>query len=272
MLDEIIRELMSRTSHVQTMSKDVLAWAKRVKVQRVQAAVLNDLTEIRAFDKIKKETEPKNTQGREVQVATHQRQPCRYCGESHAPRQCPAYGKMYAACGKMGHFRKVCRRKRSCVVHEVEIDMEPEPQEEDTEIVSINSVYVNRKWSSIMAKLEMQVGKVALEIPYKIDTGSKGNIMPLYIFRKLFANINEDQLKRLVKGNIKLKMYNGTHIMQLGICMVQIKLKNITKRCTFFVVPGNGQVLLGMPDTTVKGKKGNIKEKGKKKEKKETLS
>ena len=45
-------------------------------------------------------------------------------------------------------------------------------------------------------------------------------------------------------------MYNGTHIMQLGICMVQIKLKNITKRCTFFVVPGNGQVLLGMPDTT----------------------
>ena len=38
--------------------------------------------------------------------------------------------------------------------------------------------------------------------------------------------------------------------MQLGTCMVQIKFKNIMKRCTFFVVPGNGQVLLGMPDTT----------------------
>ena len=60
------------------------------------------------------------------------------------------------------------------MVHEVEIDMEPEPQEEDTKIVSINSVYINRKWSSIMAKLEMQVGKVVLEIPYKIDTGSEG--------------------------------------------------------------------------------------------------
>ena len=39
------------------------------------------------------------------------------------------------------------------------------------------------------------------------------------------------------------------YIMQLGICMVQIKFKNIKKRCTFFVVPGNRQVLLGMPDT-----------------------
>ena len=134
----------------------------------------------------------------------------------------------------------MCRSKRNCAVHEVEIDMEPESQEEDTEIVSINSVYVNRKWSSIMAKLQMQVGKVSLEIPYKIDTGSEGNIMSLYIFQKLFANIGKDQLKRLVKGNIKLKMYNNAHIMQLGMCTVQIKFKNIMKRCMFFVVPGNG--------------------------------
>ena len=31
--------------------------------------------------------------------------------------------------------------------------------------------------------------------------------------------------------------------------MVVIKFKNIKKRCVFFVVPRNGQVLLGMPDT-----------------------
>ena len=66
MLDKIIRELTSRTSNVQTMSKDVLVCTKRVKAQRVQAVVLNDLTEIRVFDKIKKDTEPKDTQGREV--------------------------------------------------------------------------------------------------------------------------------------------------------------------------------------------------------------
>ena len=45
MLDEIIRELTSRNGNVQTTSEDVLVWAKRVKAQRVQASVLNDITE-----------------------------------------------------------------------------------------------------------------------------------------------------------------------------------------------------------------------------------
>ena len=41
------------------------------------------------------------------------------------------------------------------------------------------------------------------------------------------------------------------HIMQLGTCMVHIKFKNVKKRRIFFVVSGNGQVLLGMPDMAV---------------------
>ena len=248
MLDEIIRELTSRNSNVQTTSKDVLVWAKRVEAQRVQASMLNDITETKAFDEVKKETELKNTWRREAHVETHQRWPCRYCGGGHTLRQCLAYGKTCAACGKTEHFRKVCRSKRSHAVHEVETDMEPGSQGENTEVVSINSLYINRTRSLIMAKLERQAGKTVLEIPYKIDTGSEGNIMLLYIFQKLFANMSNEQLKRSVKGNIRLKMYNGTHIMQLGMCAVQIKFKNIKKRCVFFVVPGNGQVLLGMPD------------------------
>ena len=53
MLDKIIRDLMSRTSNMQMTSEDMLAWVKRVKAQRVQAAELNDLREIKAFDEIK---------------------------------------------------------------------------------------------------------------------------------------------------------------------------------------------------------------------------
>ena len=34
------------------------------------------------------------------------------------------------------------------------------------------------------------------------------------------------------------------------MCAVVIKFKNIKKCCVFFVVPGNGQALIGMPDTT----------------------
>ena len=50
--------------------------------------------------------------------------------------------------------------------------------------------------------------------------------MPLYIFKKLFKNMSEEQLKGSIKGNIKLKTYNGTHITQLGTCTVSIKFKN----------------------------------------------
>ena len=40
-----------------------------------------------------------------------------------------------------------------------------------------------------------------------------------------------------------------TNIMQLETCAGIIKLKNVKKHYVFSVVPGNGQALLGMPDT-----------------------
>ena len=52
------------------------------------------------------------------------------------------------------------------MVHEVEIEMGPDSHREDIEIVSINSLYLNRKWSLIRAHLEVQVGETALEILY----------------------------------------------------------------------------------------------------------
>ena len=41
--------------------------------------------------------------------------------------------------------------------------------------------------------------------------------------------MTEEQLKRSMKGNIKLKTYNGTHIMQLGTYAVLVKFKNLKK-------------------------------------------
>ena len=37
---------------------------------------------------------------------------CRYCGSSHPPRTCPAYGMMCGECGKVNHFGTVCRALR----------------------------------------------------------------------------------------------------------------------------------------------------------------
>ena len=45
MLDEIVRELMAKNNSQQTNNEDVLIWARSIKVQRAQAAILNDITE-----------------------------------------------------------------------------------------------------------------------------------------------------------------------------------------------------------------------------------
>ena len=89
-------------------------------------------------------------------------------------RQCPVYGKMCTGCGKMGHFKKVCQSRKDHTVHEVGVEL----AQEECVIVkwSINSVYLNNKWLLITAQLEMQVGNNALKVPYKIDSGSEGNL------------------------------------------------------------------------------------------------
>ena len=205
----------------------------------MQVAMLSDIIKSQKFDKVK-------VAKKQAMHPTSPNQPCRYCGSSHALRQCPAYGKTCASCRKMGHFNKVCQSRKDPVVHEVGVEMS---QEEGVIEVSINSVYLNNKGLLITAQLEMQDDDNALKVPYKIDTSCEGNLMLLYIFKKLFRNESVEQLKRSIKSNIKLKTYSGMQIEQLGTCTVTIKFKDLKKQCVFFVVPGNGQALLRMPNT-----------------------
>ena len=101
----------------------------------------------------------------------------------------------------------------------------------------------------LTAKLKTCVNSNNMVIPYKIDPGSDRNIMPWYIFKKLFPRVTESQLTKTIKNHIKLKTYKKTFIIQLGTCTVIIVYKNNRRKCEFFVVPGNGQALLGLPDT-----------------------
>ena len=123
MVDEVIRELTTKSNNEQTTNEDVLSRAKRVEAQWAQAAILNDIIESHEFDKIKMAQKLKSSQDKETTHQTFHRWPCRYCGGSHMPRQCSSYGKMCIGCGKMGHFRKVCRSKRDHAVHEIETEM-----------------------------------------------------------------------------------------------------------------------------------------------------
>ena len=122
-------------------------------------------------------------------------------------------------------------------------------EESSINSLSINSVHFNKHCSILMENLKMSAGPNNIMIPYKVGTGSDGNMMSLYIYKKKFPKINNEKLE--ATKNILLKTYNKTTITQLGSCIVEIEYKNNKKKCRFFVVPRNGQALLGMPDWDV---------------------
>ena len=76
--------------------------------------MINSLSETKDFDKIKIHTSTK----------TPTEQNCSYCGSNYPPRQYLAYDKKCRECGKINHFREVCRSVRGRVIHNVE--QEPE--------------------------------------------------------------------------------------------------------------------------------------------------
>ena len=57
---------------------------------------------------------------------------------------------------------------------------------------------MNKNQSLLMVELETHAGDNKIIIPYKIDTGSKGNIMLWHIFQRLFKKITEDELKKII--------------------------------------------------------------------------
>ena len=99
----------------------------------------------------------------------------------------------------MGHFKKVCQSRREQAFLKLEVEGAQEIHEDKIETVSVDSMHLNKNQSLITAKLKMQVGENTVEIPNKINTGSEGNIILLYIFKTLFKNTTEDQLKKSIK-------------------------------------------------------------------------
>ena len=71
----------------------------------------------------------------------------------------------------------------------------------------------------------MHTGDNKLTEPYKINTGSDGNIMPWYIFKNCFQVLQKLNSKINIKKHVKLKAYNKTVITQLGTCTVVHQLQ-----------------------------------------------
>ena len=73
---------------------------------------------LREVEKVKREHQlDSKATTEEMKKKVFKRQPngslCTFCGSSHPPRKCPAYGKKCLHCQKIGHFAKQCKLKES---------------------------------------------------------------------------------------------------------------------------------------------------------------
>ena len=100
----------------------------------------------------------------------------------------------------------------------------------------------------MFTKLDLSTNQKRTNIAYKIDTCSDRNLMPLRVFRILFPQSTMVELSTVINKSILLKMYN-----QSKMCSVKMRHNDKCVECRFFVMPGDGPALLGMPDVELFG-------------------
>ena len=97
---------------------------------------------------------------------------CYKCGSSpsHPARDCPANESKCHACGKMGHYSRVCRAPKS--VHEVE--------EEEDDAIFLGSITANGEpWT-------VSIGIHDSSVTFKIDTGADVTVLPHAVFLEIY--------------------------------------------------------------------------------------
>ena len=79
---------------------------------------------------------------------------------------------------------------------------------------------------------------------YKMDTGSDGNLIPINV-QNVVSAYKHKETKQIYLKKITIIT---SWIPQRGISRVAVINKGIKYQWNFFVVPGNGPTLLGIPD------------------------
>lgn len=126
---------------------------------------------------------------------------CKRCGETHKPKQCPAYGKTCAKCGRPNHYAKMCLTKKKVnAVREGTDDSDDLSETFFIKMVSRDE-YDNRQFP-VTSDAERTVCAVKDDkwtapllvngtlVTFKIDTGAKANLICVEDLKELVENLN----------------------------------------------------------------------------------
>ena len=154
---------------------------------------------------------------------------CNNCGRQHAKRQCPAYGQKCHKCGKLNHFAKYCRGKRT-------VQSVASNDHDETDNLFIGAV-------SRMNKTEVQADECYttldvenVPVKFKVNTGAQVKILPLHTYNSLNTE------SELVKSDTKLTSYSDNEL-----CVKGTTCLNCTNRkIEFYVVDTQQMPIMGL--------------------------
>ena len=111
---------------------------------------------------------------------------CRYCGSSHPPRRCPAYGVMCGECSRVNHFTTVCRALRW--------RMSRWEEQSNGQTNQVKSNHFSHNYKSIKTCIETEISTTSfynsIDIRFELDTGRSKNYIPFHVYKKLFPKVH----------------------------------------------------------------------------------
>ena len=193
----------------------------------------------RGHHRSNKKSQPKSKQDKSEQSEEN----CRRCGyETHKPQgKCPARQEKCSACGKKGHFAKVCFSKtKKQQVHTVEYSSEESDSAESMNMIHIKSLKIQsvsgRKAGSDEWWETIQVGQAKLKC--QLDTGARGNVMSYIHLRQV---CKEPTLK---ETNKRLVSFSNQEIKPRGTIRLKLKYKGQVCEAKFYVIDGGMKPIL----------------------------
>jgi hypothetical protein len=160
---------------------------------------------------------------------------CGYCGYSHPPRKCPAWGKVCDNCNKPNHFKSVCRRVKFIEKDDKDPEMD-QPQQLQTGW--LNQIQTSKQLNHVSSQETALMLVNGCNVRFQLDTGAEVNT----ICQK-FVKANQ-----VTPTTTTLKMWNKSTLAPLGMATLTTMNPKSEEACNieYIVVPNGYTSLLGL--------------------------
>ena len=223
-LEERIIELMTASTPIEAFQRELLGKAKGYKLTDALAEGRRFETILAGRQEILKRTSTP------VNNVDQVGQACGNCGRAHPPRACPAYKDSCKLCGKIGHWKKFCRkrkgtncpkdvqqrgdtksdgkqhrdagkgsRRRDRRFHNLEPAASYTSEEDSTE--PYDCIRISSLRNEVFTTLDVICPrkKSMRKIKLKVDTGAAGNTLPLWTYKQMYKTLPLRTYKQMYK-------------------------------------------------------------------------